>query len=129
MRGEDEGPTEQLRTQSTGHTDIRLTLRIVCTATHHHHYRRAPSGNMSPTMAMVLQRKGMVNVMLDCYANDPHIPDADFIAESMCRCVMSRESQRDGVWKIDLEEIAVFVWTDTHHAHRSPPPALTPSPP
>lgn len=48
---------------------------------------RAPSGNISPTMHAVLERKKMVNVMLDCYANDPHIPDSKFIAETMCSCV------------------------------------------
>ena len=46
---------------------------------------RAPSGNLSPTMAKVLERKGMVNVMTDVYGNDPHIPDSEFIGECMCR--------------------------------------------
>jgi len=48
---------------------------------------RAPSGNVSPAMEMVLQKRGMINVMLDCYANDPHIPDANFIARTMCHGV------------------------------------------
>ena len=36
-------------------------------------------------MLDVLQEKGMKNVMMDCYADDPHIPDASFIAKNALR--------------------------------------------
>ena len=50
---------------------------------------RAPSGKLSSRMQSVLTKKGMTHVMLDCFANDPHVPDAVFIAETILRGVRS----------------------------------------
>ena len=50
---------------------------------------RAPSGKTSPAIMEVLEKHGMVNVMLDGYANDPHIPDSDFIAKTMLTAAQS----------------------------------------
>ena len=36
-------------------------------------------------MSRVLKERGMKHVMLDSYANDPHIPDPAFIASNMAR--------------------------------------------
>ena len=33
-----------------------------------------------------LRKRNMVHVMTDSYGNDPHIPDAEFIAATMLRC-------------------------------------------
>ena len=46
---------------------------------------RAPSGKMSKVMGEALEERGMTNVMMDCYGNDPHIPDADFVAGCILR--------------------------------------------
>jgi peptidoglycan/xylan/chitin deacetylase (PgdA/CDA1 family) len=46
---------------------------------------RAPSGKISPGMSAELKKRDMLHVMLDGYANDPHIPDARFIASTMLR--------------------------------------------
>eukprot|EP00732_Lithocolla_globosa_P001740 Lithocolla_globosa_v1_NODE_942_length_3055_cov_21.691000.p1 type:complete len:468 gc:universal NODE_942_length_3055_cov_21.691000:1438-35(-) len=48
---------------------------------------RAPCARLSQSMARVLQRKGLTHVMLDSYANDPHIPYPKFLAWVMCRRV------------------------------------------
>ena len=50
---------------------------------------RAPSGKISKGMSDVLKKHKMKHVMLDCYGNDPHIPDANFIATTMLRSVAS----------------------------------------
>eukprot|EP00658_Telonema_sp_P-2_P010085 TRINITY_DN13797_c0_g1_i3.p1 TRINITY_DN13797_c0_g1~~TRINITY_DN13797_c0_g1_i3.p1 ORF type:complete len:291 (+),score=72.38 TRINITY_DN13797_c0_g1_i3:145-1017(+) len=50
---------------------------------------RAPHGKISGEMEQALQERGMTNVMVDCYANDPHIPDATFIAEFMLKRLQS----------------------------------------
>lgn len=36
-------------------------------------------------MEDILAKRGMIHVLTDGYANDPHIPDAKFIAWAMCR--------------------------------------------
>ena len=51
----------------------------------HPSWFRAPSGRISAGMSGVLKERGMKHVMLDSYANDPHIPDAAFIASNMVR--------------------------------------------
>eukprot|EP00520_Triparma_pacifica_P002198 CAMPEP_0118641928 /NCGR_PEP_ID=MMETSP0785-20121206/5569_1 /TAXON_ID=91992 /ORGANISM="Bolidomonas pacifica, Strain CCMP 1866" /LENGTH=304 /DNA_ID=CAMNT_0006533457 /DNA_START=9 /DNA_END=923 /DNA_ORIENTATION=+ len=48
---------------------------------------RAPSGKMSKAMEEALAERGMTNVMMDCYGNDPHIPDARFVASCILRAV------------------------------------------
>ena len=48
---------------------------------------RAPHGKISPVMQRVLARHGLVNVMVDCYANDPFIPDAQYLADFILRYV------------------------------------------
>ena len=48
---------------------------------------RAPSGKMSKAMEEALEERGMTNVMMDCYGNDPHIPDARFVASCILRAV------------------------------------------
>lgn len=48
---------------------------------------RAPSGKCSGTMFSVLERRGVQHVMLDAYGNDPHIPDARFVADNILRSV------------------------------------------
>jgi len=50
---------------------------------------RAPSGKCSDAMLSVLRKRGAVHVMLDAYGNDPHCPDAGFIARTILRCVRS----------------------------------------
>jgi peptidoglycan/xylan/chitin deacetylase (PgdA/CDA1 family) len=42
---------------------------------------RAPHAKFSRTMQQVLAEKGLTHVMVDCFANDTAIPDADFIAQ------------------------------------------------
>ncbi|CAK0847743.1 unnamed protein product [Prorocentrum cordatum] len=44
---------------------------------------RAPQGNLSNSMKNVVNRHGFTHVLCDCYANDPWISDAEFIAETM----------------------------------------------
>lgn len=44
---------------------------------------RAPHAKMSSAMRQVLSRHGYTNVLTDCYANDPWISDADFLARTM----------------------------------------------
>eukprot|EP00405_Crypthecodinium_cohnii_P021780 CAMPEP_0206484390 /NCGR_PEP_ID=MMETSP0324_2-20121206/39948_1 /ASSEMBLY_ACC=CAM_ASM_000836 /TAXON_ID=2866 /ORGANISM="Crypthecodinium cohnii, Strain Seligo" /LENGTH=366 /DNA_ID=CAMNT_0053962533 /DNA_START=223 /DNA_END=1323 /DNA_ORIENTATION=- len=44
---------------------------------------RAPHAMLSSKMEKVLERHGFTNVLCDCYANDPWIPDATFVAENM----------------------------------------------
>jgi len=48
---------------------------------------RAPSGKISAPMSCALKKRGLKHVMLDCYANDPHIPDASFVASTILRSV------------------------------------------
>lgn len=51
---------------------------------------RAPHGRLSEPMQRVLRRHGFTNVLCDCYANDPWISDAKFVAKNML------ESANDG---------------------------------
>lgn len=44
---------------------------------------RAPHAKMSPAMRKVITRHGATHVLTDCYANDPWISDADFLARTM----------------------------------------------
>lgn len=70
--------------------DLDLTDKFIRKMTHTNtqcKWFRAPSGNISNAMLAVLRKKKMVNVMLDSYANDPHIPDENFIATTMCHRV------------------------------------------
>lgn len=46
---------------------------------------RAPHGKLSPTMARVIARHGLTNVMMDSFADDPFVPDARFLARTMLR--------------------------------------------
>ncbi len=46
---------------------------------------RAPHGKLSATMARVLSRHGLTHAMMDCYGNDPFVPDSRFLAEIMLR--------------------------------------------
>lgn len=46
---------------------------------------RAPSGKLSPNMLKVLEKKKMINVMGDCYANDPHITDPAWLAQTLSK--------------------------------------------
>ena len=48
---------------------------------------RAPHGKISAVMQRVLKRHGLINVMVDCYANDPFIPDAEYLANFILRYV------------------------------------------
>ena len=48
---------------------------------------RAPHGKLSPIMQRVLERHGLINIMVDCYANDPFIPDAQYLADFILRYV------------------------------------------
>jgi len=48
---------------------------------------RAPHGKLSPVMKRVLERHGLINIMVDCYANDPFIPDARYLANFILRYV------------------------------------------
>ena len=48
---------------------------------------RAPHGKLSPIMQRVLKRHGLINIMVDCYANDPFIPDARYLADFILRYV------------------------------------------
>lgn len=48
---------------------------------------RAPHGKLSPIMQRVLKRHGLINIMVDCYANDPFIPDAQYLADFILRYV------------------------------------------
>lgn len=50
---------------------------------------RAPQGKLSVAMKSVLERHSFTNVYADCYANDPWIPDVDFIAARMLERVSS----------------------------------------
>jgi len=66
---------------------------------------RAPSGKLSPTMQTVLHEKGIVNVMLDCYSNDPHIPDAEYISSTVLR-----SAQSGSILCIHFPEIGFREW-------------------
>jgi peptidoglycan/xylan/chitin deacetylase (PgdA/CDA1 family) len=69
---------------------------------------RAPSGKISMEMSGALKKRGMKHVMLDSYANDPHIPHAQFIADCMLR------SATDGsVLIIHMPEKGFREWTFT----------------
>ena len=66
---------------------------------------RAPSGHISAGMSSVLKARGMKHAMLDSYGEDPHVPDAHFIARNMLR------SARDGsILIIHMPEIGFRQW-------------------
>jgi|MDTC01.2.fsa_nt_gb peptidoglycan/xylan/chitin deacetylase (PgdA/CDA1 family) len=44
---------------------------------------RAPHGKLSDSMKRVLERHGLTNAMMDCYAHDPFVPDPQFLAQFM----------------------------------------------
>lgn len=44
---------------------------------------RAPHASLSAAMQTVVERHGFAHVLSDCYANDPWIGDAEFIAERL----------------------------------------------
>ena len=46
---------------------------------------RAPHGRLSSTMSTVLADRGLINVMTDAYANDPHVPDPQYIAKTVLK--------------------------------------------
>lgn len=48
---------------------------------------RAPHGKLSAVMKRVLERHGLINIMVDCYANDPFIPDSRYLADFILRYV------------------------------------------
>lgn len=50
---------------------------------------RAPHGKYSDIMKDCVRQRGMTNVMVDCYANDPHIADPDYISQFMLKHVQS----------------------------------------
>eukprot|EP00656_Telonema_subtile_P031790 TRINITY_DN34808_c0_g1_i1.p1 TRINITY_DN34808_c0_g1~~TRINITY_DN34808_c0_g1_i1.p1 ORF type:complete len:263 (-),score=26.51 TRINITY_DN34808_c0_g1_i1:163-951(-) len=50
---------------------------------------RAPHGRYSKNMQRCVREREMINVMVDCYANDPHIEDPVYISNFMLENVKS----------------------------------------
>ena len=66
---------------------------------------RAPHAKFSRAMQEVLAEKGLTHVMVDCFANDTAIPDADFIAQFVLSSV------RDGsIVLIHMPEKKMREW-------------------
>lgn len=66
---------------------------------------RAPNGFLSPAMQRVLRKHSMLNAMVDAYAFDTDIPDADFIARNVLAAI-----QPGSVWLVHMPERGFREW-------------------
>mmetsp|Transcript_17364 Transcript_17364/g.40497 ORF Transcript_17364/g.40497 Transcript_17364/m.40497 type:complete len:625 (-) Transcript_17364:128-2002(-) len=75
---------------------------------------RAPWARMNPEMWEVLNLHGFTHVLTDCYANDPWIDDADFLAKSMLKrasvgSVAVLHTPERGFREYNLEALRLFL--------------------
>jgi len=98
-------PYHEASASEFGDALLATQRRLVELQGHEPRWFRAPHGRLSDTMLRTLEKHDLTHVMMDCYAEDPFVPDSRFVGR-----FLARHAQHGSIVLLHMPERGFREW-------------------